>query len=198
MIWPHSIERLIRELQKLPGVGPRTAQRLAFFLLHVPTAEAGALADAIREVKEQVRYCDICYTFAEGSRCPICLDDRRDRSTICVVEDPRDVYAIERTHEYRGLYHVLHGAISPIDGVGPDKLRIAELMRRLKDHEVDEIIIATNPTVEGEATAMYLARLLKEQGHTVTRIASGLPAGGDLDYADEVTLGRALEGRRPL
>jgi recombination protein RecR len=190
-------ENLVRELARLPGVGRRTAQRLAFHLLKASPGDAMALADAIREVKERVRPCVECYGLAEDERCPICADTRRDRTLICVVEAPQDTEPIERTAAYRGVYHVLGGALSPIDGVDPDDLRIGELVRRVDEGGVEEVILATNPTMTGEATASYVASLLREKTR-VTRLASGLPVGGDLEFADEVTLGRALAGRREL
>ena len=195
------IQDLIDELARLPGIGPKSAQRVAFHLLRNSEDDAVRLADAIREAKLKVRLCEVCFNVADGELCQYCRDSRRDRSTICVVQEPPDVIAIERTREYHGLYHVLQGAISPIDGIGPDDLRITELVARLgprDDGQVIEVIVATNPNTEGAATAMYLARLLGPLGVTVTQLASGLPVGGDLEYADEVTLGRALEGRRPL
>ena len=192
-----SVDNLIVQLARLPGVGRRTAQRLAFHLLKVSEEDALALADAIREVKERIGSCTECGNLAEGPLCAICEDTRRDRTLICVVEDPSDLVALERTHEYRGLYHVLGGALSPIDGVDPEHLRIAELVSRVEQGEVAEVLLATNPTMTGEATAAYLADRLR--GRTrVTRLASGLPVGGDLEYADEVTLGRALAGRREM
>ncbi len=192
-----SVDNLIVQLARLPGVGRRTAQRLAFHMLKASEADALALADAIREVKERIGFCTECGNLAEEPLCPICADARRDRSLICVVEDPSDLVALERTHEYRGLYHVLGGALSPIDGVDPEHLRIAELVARVETGGVVEVLLATNPTMTGEATAAYLADRLR--GHTrVTRLASGLPVGGDLEYADEVTLGRALAGRREM
>jgi recombination protein RecR len=196
-LYPGPINRLISELAKLPGVGQRTAQRLAFHVLRAEDADAAALADAIREVKEQVGLCEICFNLAEGSRCAICEDTRRDRSVICVVEQPADVIPIERTHEYRGLYHVLGGALSPIDGIDPDDLRIAELVSRVDDGETREVVLATNPTTTGEATAHHVAELLRDKV-AITRLASGLPVGADLEHADEVTLGRALAGRRTI
>jgi len=194
------VNRLITELAKLPGIGQRTAQRLAFHVLRVPEQEAFALAAAIREVKERIVLCEVCFNLAEGPRCPICLDQRRDRSVICVVEEPADVVPVERTNEYRGLYHVLGGALSPIDGVDPEDLKIAELVERVRAGEVREVVIATNPTTSGEATAFYIADAVRELGGdvAVTRLASGLPVGADLEYADEITLGRALSGRRAL
>jgi recombination protein RecR len=191
------IERLITELSRLPGIGQRTAQRLAFHILRADEPEALALADGIREVKAKVGLCEVCFNLAEGPRCTICEDASRNRSLICVVEEPSDVIPIERTGEYRGLYHVLGGALSPIDGVDPEDLRITELVRRTEGGEVSEIVLATNPTTTGEATAHHVAELLRERV-TITRLASGLPVGADLEHADEVTLGRALSGRRSL
>lgn len=193
-----AVQDLIDELGRLPGVGPKSAQRIAFHVLQADQADVTRLVDALNQVKERVRFCVVCGNVAEGEQCRICLDPRRDPGLICVVEEPKDVVAIERTREFRGRYHVLGGAISPIDGVGPDDLRITELMARLGSTEVTEIIIATDPNLEGEATASYLARLLAPMGLQVSRLASGLPVGGDLEYADEVTLGRAFEGRRML
>ncbi|MGH9380547.1 MAG: recombination mediator RecR [Thermoanaerobaculia bacterium] len=193
-----AVQDLIDELGRLPGIGPKSAQRLAFHLLEADHADARRLADAILLVKERVRFCRRCWNIAEEEECRICRDPRRDGSLLCVVEEPRDVVAIERTREFRGRYHVLGGAISPIDGIGPDDLHIRELVVRLDGDGVTEVIIATNPNVEGEATASYLTRLLTPLGVRVTRIASGLPVGGDLDYADEVTLGRAFAGRRDV
>jgi recombination protein RecR len=192
------IQTLIDELGKLPGVGPKSAQRIAFYLLKIPTEHVARLADAITDAKARVRWCEQCFNLADGDRCGICRDERRDRSVLCIVEEPRDVVAIERTQEFRGRYHVLQGAISPIEGIGPEQLRIKELLQRLTEDGTEEVIIATNPNIEGEATSMYLVRLLKPLGVKVTRIASGLPVGGDLEYADEITLGRALEGRREM
>ncbi len=197
-VYTPAVQALIDELGRLPGVGPKSAQRMAFHLVKLPEQDALRLSDAIIEAKAKVRFCEVCFNVSDEVRCEICSDDRRDTTLICVVEDPRDIVAVERTQEYRGRYHVLQGAINPIDGVGPDQLRIRELLDRLRDSEVSEIILCTNPNIEGEATAMYLARLLGPLGLTVTRIASGLPVGGDLEYADELTLGRALEGRRAL
>jgi recombination protein RecR len=191
-----AIENLITQLTRLPGIGTRTAQRLTFHLLAVPGEEATALAEAIIDVKTRVRACRICGNLTEDELCVICVDTRRDRSVICVVEQPVDVMSLERTHEFRGLYHVLGGALSPLDGVDPSDLRIQGLLDRVAEGEVSEIVLATNPNMTGEATASYLADRLREQV-TVTRLASGLPVGGDLEYADEVTLGRALAGRRP-
>jgi len=196
------VQRLIDELARLPGVGPKSAQRVAFYLLKIPTAEATRLSEAIVEVKEKVHLCRICFNVSDEDVCEFCRDGRRDQSIICVVQEPPDIVAIERTREYKGLFHVLQGAISPIEGIGPEDLRIAELLGRLQGNasgtQVSEVIVATNPNIEGEATAMYLARLIAPSGLKVTRLASGLPVGGDLEYADEVTLGRALEGRRVI
>ncbi|WP_431696041.1 recombination mediator RecR [Kocuria rhizophila] len=189
------VQDLIDELGRLPGVGPKSAQRIAFHLLDADKDEVQQLVDAISTVKTSVSFCEICGNVTEQEECAICRDARRDRSVICVVEESKDVMAIERTRSYRGLYHVLGGAISPLQGVGPDQLRIRELMTRLSDETVQEIVLATDPNLEGEATATYLSRLLKTLGIRVTRLASGLPVGGDLEYADEVTLGRAFEGR---
>ena len=190
--------RLIDEFHKLPGIGPKSAQRLAYYLLRMPTIDAQALAAAILEVKERVTLCSICMNVTEVDPCRVCSDDRRDRATICVVEEPLDILALERSHAYEGLYHVLHGAISPMDGIGPEDLKMTDLLQRLRSDEVSEIILATNPNLEGEATAMYLTRLLKPLGVKVTRLARGLPVGGDLEYADDVTLARALEGRQEM
>jgi recombination protein RecR len=192
------VQDLIDELGRLPGVGPKSAQRIAFHLLQADPIDVKRLVSALVEVKDKVRFCSICGNVAQEEQCRICRDERRDRALICVVEEPKDVVAIERTREFRGRYHVLGGAISPIDGVGPDDLRIKELMTRLASGEVTEVIIATDPNLEGEATASYLARFLRTMEVRVTRLASGLPVGGDLEYADEVTLGRAFEGRRLL
>ena len=192
------VQDLIDELGRLPGVGPKSAQRIAFHLLAADHADVRRLAQVLTEVKDKVRFCRICGNVAEAEQCRICLDTRRDLTAICVVEEPKDVLAIEKTREFRGRYHVLGGAISPIEGIGPDDLRVKELMTRLADGEVTELILATDPNLEGEATATYLARLVKPMGLRVTRLASGLPVGGDLEYADEVTLGRAFEGRRLL
>lgn len=191
-----AIADLVAELGKLPGIGPKSAQRIAFFVLQADSADVRGLVDALVAVKERVRFCVECGNVSEEERCRVCSDDRRDRSTICVVEEPKDVVAVERTREFRGVYHVLGGAISPIDGIGPDNLRIRELMARLADGRVQEVVIATDPNLEGEATATYLSRMLMPLGVTVSRLASGLPVGGDLEYADEVTLGRAFAGRR--
>ncbi len=197
-MYPESIARLIAAFQKLPGIGPKTAQRLALFVLSLPREEVVTIARALVEAKDKTRYCKICGNFSNEEQCIVCRDSRRDRSVICVVENAKDILALERMREYKGVYHVLGGAISPIDGVGPEQLRIKELLQRLQDGQAREIILATNPNVEGEATALYLSRLLKPQGLRVTRLAHGLPVGGDLEYADEVTLLRALEGRRDL
>ena len=194
---PGPINRLIAELAKLPGVGQRTAQRLAFHILRSDEQDAVGLADAIREVKERVTLCEVCFNLAEGPRCRICADEGRDASVICVVEEPGDVIPIERTHEYRGLYHVLGGSLSPIDGVDPEDLKIEELMERMDDGKVQEVVLATNPTTTGEATALHIAERLRGKAR-VTRLASGLPVGADLEHADEVTVGRALAGRRSL
>ncbi len=192
------VARLIDELSRLPGIGPKTASRLTFYLLRAPKEQAESLAEALRELKERIVYCQQCFNIAETNPCAICAAEDRDHSLICVVEEPLDVLAIERTGEYHGVYHVLHGAISPVDGIGPGDLRIDELLERLRREPVSEVILATNPNLEGEATAMYLERLIKPLGVRVTRLAHGLPVGGDLEYADEVTLSRALEGRREL
>jgi recombination protein RecR len=192
------VQALIDELGRLPGVGPKSAQRIAYYLLKAAPEDANRLAHAITEAKARVSWCRRCFNIAEGELCAYCRDDRRDPSLLCVVEEPRDIVAVERTHEFNGRYHVLQGAISPIEGVGPEQLRVKELIRRVGEEGVQEAILATNPNIEGEATAMYLAKLLKPLGVRVTRIASGLPVGGDLEYADEVTLGRALEGRREV
>jgi len=190
------VQELIDELSRLPGVGPKSAQRIAFYLLQTDDDQAIKLANVLREVKERVRFCEVCGNVSEEVRCNICRDTRRNQTMICVVEESKDVQAIERTREYRGLYHVLGGAISPIEGIGPDQLRIKELLTRLSNAQVVEVIIATDPNMEGEATATYIARMLSHLGINVTRLASGLPVGGDLEYADEVTLGRAFAGRR--
>jgi recombination protein RecR len=192
------VQDLIDELGRLPGVGPKSAQRIAFHLLQADPIDVKRLVSALVEVKDKVRFCSICGNVAQEEQCRICRDERRDRALICVVEEPKDVVAIERTREFRGRYHVLGGAISPIEGIGPDDLRIRELLARLASDEITEIILATDPNLEGEATATYLARLLRPMRMRVTRLASGLPVGGDLEYADEVTLGRAFEGRRLL
>lgn len=192
------VQDLIDELGRLPGVGPKSAQRIAFYLLKVPKDDALRLARAVTEVKDKVRFCARCFNVSEHEQCSICADPRRDTSLVCVVEEPRDLVAVEKTGEFKGRYHVLQGAISPIEGVGPEQLRIRELLERIGGEGVEEVILCTNPNLEGEATALYLGRLLKPLGLKVTRIASGLPVGGDLEYADELTLGRALEGRRDV
>jgi len=192
------VQALIDELGRMPGVGPKSAQRIAFYLLKLPKEDAQRLAYAINEVKDRISFCTRCYNIAEGELCGLCLDERRDPTLVCVVEEPRDIVAVEKTQEFRGRYHVLQGAINPIEGVGPEQLRVKELLVRLDREGIVEVILCTNPNIEGEATAMYLARLLKPLGLKVTRIASGLPVGGDLEYADELTLGRALEGRREV
>ena len=193
-----AIQDLIDALGRLPGIGPKSAQRIAFHILQTDSEVAVALVEAIRTVRERVKFCDECGNVSEYTKCKICMDPRRDGSNICVVEEPKDVIAIERTREFRGKYHVLGGAISPIDGIGPEQLRVRELMARLSDSKIQEVILATDPNLEGEATATYLARMIKPMGIKVSRLASGLPVGGDLEYADEVTLGRAFEGRRSL
>jgi recombination protein RecR len=192
------VQALIDELGRLPGVGPKSAQRIAFYLLKVAPEDANRLARAISEAKARVTWCRRCFNLAEGELCTFCRDDRRDPSLLCVVQEAPDIVAVERTHEFNGRYHVLQGAISPIEGMGPEQLRIKELLRRVDEEGVKEVILATNPNIEGETTAMYLAKVLKPTGVRITRIASGLPVGGDLEYADEVTLGRALEGRREV
>jgi recombination protein RecR len=192
------VQVLIDELGRLPGIGPKSAQRIAFHLLKVPTEDATRLAFAITDAKARVRFCERCFNVAEGSLCPICSDESRSSSMVCVVEESRDIVAIEKTGEFRGRYHVLLGAMSPLEGIGPEQLKIRELVARIEPEGIEEIILCTNPNTEGEVTAMYLARLLKPIGLTVTRIASGLPVGGDLEYADELTLGRAIEGRRTI
>ena len=197
-VYEGPVQTLIDELGRLPGVGPKSAQRIAYYMLKTPIDDARRLADAIIEVKERISWCRHCFNIAEGELCSFCKDDRRDATVVCVVEEPRDIVAVERTQEFRGSYHVLQGTISPIEGIGPDQLRIKELLGRVRDEGVQEVILATNPNTDGEVTAMYLAKVLKPLGVRVTRIASGLPVGGDLEYADEVTLGRALEGRRTL
>ena len=192
------VQDLIDQLGRMPGVGPKSAQRIAFHLLKLPRDDALRLAGAIVEVKDKVTFCPRCFNIAEGAECAICSDPRRDTTVICVVEEPKDIVSVEKTGEFRGRYHVLQGAISPIEGIGPDQLRVKELLSRLDEEAVTELILCTNPNLEGEATAMYLSRLIKPLGVKVTRIASGLPVGGDLEYADELTLGRALEGRREV
>ena len=193
--FPASLENLVDKFASLPGIGRKSAQRLAFHVLSLPDDEAQAFADAIVSAKKSVHCCKVCQNLTEGEICQICASDTRDKSTVCVVSEPRDVLSIERGREYNGTYHVLHGAISPMDNIGPDQIRIKELLARLNDGTVEEVIMATNPTVEGEATAMYISRLLKPMGITVSRLAYGVPVGADLEYADEVTLSRALEGR---
>ena len=193
-----AVQDLIDELGRLPGVGPKSAQRIAFHLLQADSEDVTRLVTALTEVKARVRFCEVCGNVAQAERCRICADPRRDQTSICVVEEPKDVVAIERTREFRGTYHVLGGAISPMDGVGPEDLSIRELLQRLADDTVTELIIATDPNIQGEATATYISRSLRGTGLVITRLASGLPVGGDLEYADEVTLGRAFEGRRPM
>lgn len=190
------VQELIDALSRLPGVGPKSAQRIAFYLVQTDDEQAKQLAEILLEVKARVRFCSVCFNISEHEQCNICRDPRRSKESICVVEESKDVQAIEKTREFRGYYHVLGGAISPIDGIGPENLRIKELMSRLNDPEIKEVIIATDPNLEGEATATYLSRMLSPLGITVSRLASGLPVGGDLEYADEITLGRAFEGRR--
>jgi recombination protein RecR len=197
-VYAAPVQDLIDEFGRLPGIGPKSAQRIAFYLLKVTKDDALRLARAIAEVKDKVRFCAQCFNVSEGDQCGICSDNRRDHTVVCVVEEPRDLVAVEKTGEFKGRYHVLQGAISPIEGVGPDQLRIRELLERIGAEGIDEVILCTNPNLEGEATALYLGRLLKPMGLKVTRIASGLPVGGDLEYADELTLGRALEGRREV
>lgn len=193
------LRSLIDELGRLPGVGPKSAQRIAFHLLKVPDEDARRLADAIVALKDRTTLCDRCFNVAEdGALCQICADDRRDPTVVCVVEDPRDIVAVERTQQFRGRFHVLQGALNPLEGVGPDQLRVRELLARIEPERIAEVILCTNPNLEGEATAMYVARLLSPLGLRVTRLASGLPVGGDLEYADELTLGRAIEGRREV
>ncbi|MDW3215067.1 MAG: recombination mediator RecR [Ilumatobacteraceae bacterium] len=192
------VQSLIDELGRLPGIGPKSAQRIAFHLLKVPADDAHRLAHAIREAKDKVRFCERCFNVSERELCTYCSDDRRDSSIICVVEESRDIVSVERTGEFNGRYHVLLGAMSPLEGIGPEQLKIRELLERLGPEDVQEVIVCTNPNTEGEVTAMYLARMLKPLGLKVTRLASGLPVGGDLEYADELTLGRALEGRRSI
>ena len=197
-VYTPALQRLIDELGKLPGVGPKSAQRIAFHLIKSSEQDAFSLANAINEAKNKVRFCETCFNMSDGLTSVICADTQRDSSLICVVEEARDIIALERTHEYNGLYHVLQGAINPIDGIGPEQLKIRELLMRLNTQTASEVILCTNPNIEGEATAMYLAKIIEPLGIQVTRIASGLPVGGDLEYADELTLGRALEGRRKI
>jgi len=193
-----AIERAIEQLSRLPGIGRKSAQRLVFYLLKIPEEQVSELAQSLTELKQKVRYCSVCFNLTEEDPCPICRDPVRDRSTICVVEQPNDVLALEKTGQYRGLYHVLGGSLSPLDGIGPENLRVRELVQRLQGGEVREVIVATNPNAEGEATAIYLAQLIKPLGIKLSRIARGIPVGSDLEYADEITLARALEGRIDL
>jgi recombination protein RecR len=193
---PKSVADLIAEFEKLPGVGPKSAQRLTYYLLHAPKQESLALAEALKQMKEKTVICSVCWNVTEVNPCEVCASSERDKSIICVVEEPLDVLALEKTRSYHGLYHVLHGSITPMANIGPDELRIRELLPRLRGGDVKEVILATNPTIEGEATAMYIQKLIQPLNIKVTRIARGLPVGGDLEYADEVTLSRALEGRR--
>ncbi|NOZ55906.1 MAG: recombination protein RecR [Calditrichaeota bacterium] len=193
-----AIERAIEQLSRLPGIGRKSAQRLVFYLLKIPEEQVSELAQSLTELKQKVRYCSVCFNLTEEDPCPICRDPARDRSTICVVEQPNDVLALEKTGQYRGLYHVLGGSLSPLDGIGPENLRVRELVQRLQGGEVREVIVATNPNAEGEATAIYLAQLIKPLGIKLSRIARGIPVGSDLEYADEITLARALEGRIDL
>lgn len=197
-ILPEPVERVIEEFSRLPGIGPKTASRLAFYLLRAPKDQPRQLAEALLELRERITFCRVCYNISEISPCAVCADDTRDHGLICVVEEPLDVVAVERTREFRGVYHVLHGVISPVDGIGPEDLKIEPLLDRVRQGGVREVIVATNPNMEGEATAMYLARLLAPLGVRVTRLARGLPMGSDLEYADEITLLRALEGRREI
>lgn len=192
------LENLVDKFEKMPGIGYKTAQRLAYYVLNLSKTEADSFARAITDAHEKIHYCKVCCNFTDQELCPVCKSEKRDRSTICVVETPRDAMALESTNEYKGLYHVLHGAISPLNNIGPDNLTIKELLNRLGDDSVSEIIMATNPTIEGDATAMYLSKLLKPMGVKITRLAYGIPVGGDLEYADQVTLARALEGRNEL
>lgn len=198
MLYPEPIQDLVQELAKLPGIGPKTAQRLAFFLLNMPKGEAEQLANAIVQARTRIRYCSVCFNFTDLDPCAICRNPARDAGWIMVVEHPKDVVAVEKTREFKGQYHVLHGAISPMEGIGPDDLKVRELLQRLSSHPPREIVLATSSSLEGEATALYLGRLFKPMGYKVTRIARGLPMGGDLDYTDEVTLAKALEGRRDV
>lgn len=192
------VAKLIEEFAKLPGIGKKTAQRLAFYVLNMNNNDAVELAKAIVDAKKNIKYCSICGNLTDKDPCLICSNKRRDETVICVVEDPRDIISMERTREYNGLYHVLHGSISPMEGIGPDDIRIKELLERIREKPVEEVILATNPTIEGEATAMYISKLLKPMGIKTTRLAHGIPVGGDLEYADEVTLSKALEGRREI
>lgn len=195
---PRPVQTLVDELSRLPGIGPKSASRLTYFLLRQPLEQSKALADALIQLKELTRFCSICFNMTEGDPCPLCTDEQRDAGSLCVVEAPLDVIAIERTRAFKGRYHVLHGAISPVEGIGPDDLRIKELLGRLQSNKVREVIVATNPSYEGEATAMYLQKQILPLGVKVTRLARGLPIGGDLEYADETTLARALEGRSEM
>lgn len=197
-VTPEPVTRLIEAFAQLPGIGPKSASRLTFYLLRRPAEQSQALADALRDLKQRTVFCGLCFNITESSPCPLCRDESRDRTILCVVEEPLDALAIERTGEYRGLYHVLHGALSPVEGIGPEELRINELLVRLKQAPAREVLLATNPNLEGEATAMYLARLIQPLGIRVTRLARGLPVGGDLEYADVVTLSRALQGRQDI
>jgi recombination protein RecR len=197
-VYEGPVQSLIEELGRLPGIGPKSAQRIAFHLLELPKVDVRRLGETIVEARDRISWCQRCFNLAEGQLCKHCRDDRRDPTVVCVVEEPRDIVAVERTREFEGLYHVLHGAISPLSGVGPEQLKIRELLARIDQEGVKEVILCTNPNIEGDATAMYLARLLTPLDLRVTRIASGLPVGGDLEYADEVTLGRALAGRRDV
>ncbi len=198
MVYPGALKKLVDVLCRFPGIGPKTAQRLAFFLLGRPREEVVAIARAMVDAKDKLTFCQTCGSLAEEDRCAYCSDERRDHNLLCIVQEPRDVLVLERTGQYRGLYHVLHGALSPLDGIGPEELKLDRLVRRIKEQEIREVIIATNPNVEGDATAGYLARLIKQLPVKVTRIAFGLPAGGDIEYADDLTLSRALEGRREM
>ncbi|MDS1030500.1 recombination mediator RecR [Bacillota bacterium LX-D] len=198
LYYAQPVSNLIAQLSKLPGIGPKTAQRLAFHILHMEAGEVKELADALLESKNKIKQCSICCNLTDIDPCRICNDDHRDKSVLCVVEEPKDVLALEKTREYKGQYHVLHGAISPMEGIGPENLSVKELLQRLENSAITEVVLATNPNIEGEATAMYLGRLLKPLGVKVTRIAHGLPVGGELEYADEMTLARAFEGRREL
>lgn len=197
-VTPRSVTRLIEEFHRLPGIGPKTAQRLTFYLLRAPKVQVEQLAESIMDLRTRITTCSICCNISEADPCDICRDDSRDHSQICVVEEPLDMVALERTRQYKGVYHVLHGAISPVEGIGPEELRIRELLKRLGGDHVKEVLLATNPNIEGEATAMYIERLVKPLGIRLTRLARGLPVGGDLEYADEVTLTRALEGRSEM
>ena len=192
------LQKLVEQFERLPGIGSKTAQRLAYYVLNMPRQQAQEFSDAITDAHEKIRRCEVCCNFSDREQCPVCRSEVRDKSTICVVETPRDAAAVEGTGEYKGVYHVLHGVISPLNGIGPDQLTVKQLLARLNSGEVSEVIMATNPTVEGEATAMYLSRLLKPLGVRVTRLAYGIPVGGDIEYADDVTLARALEGRSDL